>query len=351
MKAETTFRFVSVRPPERNKGKSSTTLGDENATETIKTYVAYTQSRGTVPEKLAETVAEKIVASADYYTKNSDLKPLIEESERFRSILRTSFKNRDPDFFKSKVSDALQFVYGKNIDLEEFAQSQRFFNAKASIWLSYYAIVLSTKTIVGSPSEILEWIRFFGLVEAAVDDKLLGQRLRSYQHLRPSLPGLLLPFLSKHAKKDTVAQKGGAGKTSDKGSVCSGLKRLEEHLHILKIARSELEELFREKIGQARPVKEDSQPGIEELTSMRQEPEQILSWALEENDLKGRSNLSKLMHDRPLDLSSTIPELIQKIDREIASSRSRLFDLQSEEVIIPYGKCLVRVKRNKKFGD
>lgn len=364
MKADTTFRFVSVRPPETQFHPPPTRMtAPPDAVESIKKHMAGASSSGLSPKEQADAVAAKIENSPEFYTHNSDWVTMLQHASAVRNLITTQIESGAAEDFRSNLSALFKTIFGESLPLDEIETSSRFDAMERSIWLSFYACVLRSKSSRGLYRDVVHWLRILSVVKATADSSLLQQRLANFYRLRPTLPLSLMRAINQqyrdHARKADRATK---MQSPYRQAKAAAVDTLRTQLKTLSETRDALEAILRKKLAAAErhDAKRSSDKSSSKAPSKASgEAEGRLSpahmpapWYLVEDDFRGREDLRRSLQHFELDtVGIPLPRQISQLERLIASHRSQMTELQSKTVIVPFGGTLALVKRPMRTGE
>ncbi len=409
MKTENTFKFVSIRPPQKVPG--------------INPKYDLTGIRSVLREKLSKShnFKEKVKLAKAYqssntYFKNSRTWAAYESNlDNIEKLIKSAINlnnANDLKVFKEKLVE--------EIGLDIKIINKDFLILKDQIWDSFYANLLSHE----SPEDrdvIVRWIKLLRLWEGINSEQTANDKIElvnNYNKLTPIIPKELFtkdeddskeidktkdkdnPYLSRikniHLKRKEIEKLNLAKneveeiftarlKTQIKDDVkCDDLKSEDKALANVQASidsinqslvnyQKYVDKEFKNLRSESKKTSETSTQNTSDsvpfgasnfgtldasnlkkgslLASPPSKNSEQVPWMLKMSEIKLK-NTKKVLSRNKIDLElTTSPEVVSKLENEIAKKTAELEKLMTIERIIPKGKVFVKVKRKLSESD
>ncbi|NMH89564.1 hypothetical protein [Flavivirga algicola] len=405
MKTENTFKFVSVRPPQK--------------VPEINPKYDLTGIRSVLREKLSKSnnfkekaKLAKAYQSSNIYFKNSNTwaayAPNLDRIEKIIESADNLNNANDLKAFKEKLV--------KEIGVDVKVIDKDFSNLKEQVWDSFYANLLSNE----SPEDrdiIVRWIKLLRLWEGINSEMIVNEKIElvnSYNKLTPIIPKELFnkdrddskeidssketdrSYLSRvkaiqvkrkeieklnHAKKEVEDIFTSKLKTHIKDDLkCKDTKHVDKNLASIQTSidsinqsmidyQKYVDQEFKNLKSETKSPQETatdkivfnaSNFGTLEASNLKKESllasppsknSEQAPWLLKIDEIKLK-NTKKVLSKSKIDLElTTSPEIVSKLENELAKRNAELEKLMTIERIIPRGKTFVKVKRKLSEDD
>jgi hypothetical protein len=362
MLPENVFRFVSVRPPQTREPDDLRSI--EEHTASLEIVAAVERERSQNDKSGAEarrSVGDKIIASSYYFRNHPGWLKFRRGWAEFTRLISNLSDISEVDGFIFEAQRLLGELYGGNVELGTWLESDEFRELKRTLWKSYYANVLSPWRSPSDREEMVFWIRLFRLFDMAMDgqDGYAGFAA-ILPKSRPTVPAVLF---RPDPEPPEIESPQPASRLDER------IQFLEEEINKLETTRNQVNILYQKKL--ARSISESNQIETTQATSaaqlsdtaqeqetdkMKDQPEIIngadmtdLPWRLSAKEMGEYSGLNAVLESIGLVPEITlVPEAIAKIDEAIAKAIAELVALQQRSEIVSLGSTLAKVRRQSR---
>jgi hypothetical protein len=336
LKSDNIFRFVALRAPQSGELVASIG-GDEGTKKSVGDEIERLMNERRISLQQARLlVGSQIVKGEHYFRSLAETEVLVLEVKAIRKILES--QKTAPDF--STLKEELKKVLKISDTLTSFLKSDQFKRLKESLWFSFYALTLNPDEWPQDREIVSDWLRVFYLAEAP-NEATYTKRAKSIERLRPSVP---------FSWFKTVVEEEQVSPTSSEPMASPPFKTMADRIEGLKSIRSQVHNLFLSKIQKYKSISIEEPPpkDLEGLHSSsitvnlsEHDPARI-----SETDLSTHHVIFEKLRKEGLELETLrLPEVIGKLDSEVARMSAELYKLSNKEEVMLTGKSFVQVKR------
>ncbi len=352
MKADNLFRFVSIRPPTAKKKIGLLTGDDKTVTEIDDLLKDKLEGDNLQPGEARLAVGHDLIMSNHYFAAEEWSAGLVACAVQAQALLQEVEQALNLESFQDKALELLAPVNRAGRQLKWFLDSDKYLNFKQSLWRSYYATILNPYERPRDREIITTWLLLLHLLESETEEEFRS-RVQRLRHTRPALPSI---FLAKAppSKDATHPQERPEDPTQKK------VAEIRERIIQLDLARRALNNLFIEKLqssGEIR-VKEDTAVPISRpetagpavtgsgiSVDMLEGP-----WSITAEDLQQHAeHFHTARAAGILPEVSTLPEIVNNLDSEIASFTAKAAMLGERKELRMVGGSFVYVRRPAAF--
>jgi len=350
MKSDNVFRFVSVRPPTIEK-KISELEGDEVSIQEVDSLIREQMAKDKTPEAARLAAGRELIRSNRYFIAEEPIRTFVAASNKAQTLVQTQTSHPNFHSFQDTVLQLLTPINPQHLKLDKFLISSEYRAAKQSFWRSYYATVLAPAERPQDRQLLVLWLLVFYLLESP-DDTQFKEHLSNLDTTRPAVPFLF--FAETNAPEPPVEPLPRPERER--------LRALETRIASLQDARNTLNDLFTaklrtfkqtpgDKFPQEAPGPAEGQPLATSASGginlLRYSP-----WRVSDEDLQAHQQAFQLVRSLGvIPEARTLPDLINRLDSEIAARTADAGSLRSRETIAMVGQSLVKVRRPLFFTD
>ncbi len=342
MKTDNIFKFVAIRPPTAKENITRLNADDK----TIKKIIDLLE------EQRPEAVGSELVKGNRYFTASAVGKTLIQTTQHVEALLRAARTEPDFEGFRDKALDLLEPINPDHRTLERLLASDEYTGFKESLWISYYANVLNPNELPRDREVITSWLLFSYLLEAKTEQGFKA-RVKHLPHTRLCVSGeFFVPAVAPRRPEQRLAQPEDRFKRR--------AEQLKARIAQLQDAHHELNALFTAKLRRLEAMRpEEQQRGPAELEMgkatgqpplmvIRGDLPQLTPWRLSDDDLEEYKPILQLAREIGIaPETSTLPEIANKIEAEIAALNAEVTAQETREDLKLVGRTFVRVQRQR----
>jgi hypothetical protein len=335
MKTENIFKFVAVRPPEKKSPTDSLIVPNENTE--FQEQIAQKIESGVSPNQAMNEVAQAFLDSDQYFSRITQLRPLIYAESRFRNFFSKKQLVVQKANLATELLDTIAGLYEliPDYNLAELIHSDESDNIKSQLFSSLYSHFILPEQNWYVCDKIIFWIRAFHLFETirSEDHESFHELLTRFNQIYPAIPKQYNIYQSQPRMKHETPER--AGKKIDESDVrakrLSKITSVKKKIQSLQSIESELNHLYQAKLEKEesrRPetVKLEDDGDTEQQLSLQKT---VAPWIITENDLSANEKLLQLSKELDLIISNkSVFESSTIIDELLAQEISELYELQ-----------------------
>lgn len=353
MKADNLFKFVAIRAPVKQEKIIRLRGDDRIATDVDKLIGDKMERDDLLPEQARLAAGSELVKDSRYFLAAVWGQALTASAEQVRTFLQQMVQEPNWESFLDGALELLAPVNRANQSLDMFLTSENYHNFKQSLWLSFYATVLNPYERLQDREIVTTWLLFLYPLEADAVETF-ETRLQHLRRTRPAVPCAF--FVAAPGYEEPQKPKERPEDPSKKR-----WKEIQNRIAELQEARRALSDLFTAKLQrfeQIQPVEEPVKPvepekdraPIAASTGSRVDLVHGAPWRITVEDLKAYAEpLSAARTVGILPETATLPEVINRLDTEIASLTAESDTLGEREELMLVGKSFVHVRRAHAF--
>lgn len=345
------FRFISVRPPEPLDSEDRPVLDKKQVADDVIDRVRKKQKNERLPLEIARArVGDEIISSRNYYSTAPVWQALRFRWPKFRRLLENALKEPHRDDFLVAMEGALSETAEDRLDLLAWIKSEHADELKMTLWVSYYANVLSPWRRPVDREELTGWIKVFHLLDAAlIGNGAFTRAARVLPEARPAIPDVLFVPL---AEFDVEQPEAPAPEPVDQ------IQDYEQRLERLELAREQLDAIRSSKLARIQQIElveehpksrkpEERKGETPEFATGRPAGMVDPPWRLTEADIEHHELLQDVLRElRVHPTIDSIPDAISHIEETIATELSALVNLVEQETLVGAGPTFIRIRRS-----